>query len=70
MKKLQQLMNEIIQITSNMETNYPELHQHLSETPMTLEDCGKEICVSDLENYLETLKKQLLNHIQSHKVKK
>jgi hypothetical protein len=71
MKKIQKLMNEIVQITSNIESNYPELHRHLNETPITIGDCGPdEICTEDLENYLESLKKQLLNHIQTHKVKK
>jgi hypothetical protein len=71
MKKLQQLMTEIMQISSNIETNYPELHRHLNETPFTIGDCGpEEICTEDLENYLDSLKKQLLNHIQTHKVKK
>lgn len=70
MKKLNILMQEIISLTSNIETNYPELYQYLDETPLYL--CKTEekvICAADLEEYLETLKEQLKNHIKTHKEK-
>jgi hypothetical protein len=70
MKKLEQLMKEIIQLSANMESNYPELHQHLTETPMILGDPGKEISTADLESYLHTLKEQLHNYMKTHGVKK
>jgi len=67
MKKLKQLMTEITQISSEMESNYPELHKNLSETPIPVGECaGNEICTSDLENYLNTLKEQLLNYVKTH----
>lgn len=70
MKKLNQLMQEIIDITSQIETQYPELYKYLDETPVFLcETEQKNICTEDLEEYLETLKQQLKNHIDSHKMK-
>lgn len=68
MKKLNQLMQEIIQLTTLIETDYPELYKYLDETPITI--CSTEektICSNDLEQYLETLKQQLHKHINTHK---
>jgi hypothetical protein len=70
MKNLHQLMEEIIQISSEMESKYPELYKYLNETPLFLgESQGKEINTKDLENYLNTLKEQLKDYIQTHKTK-
>lgn len=67
MKKINQLMQEIIQLTTLIETDYPELYKYLDETPITV--CNTEektICSNDLEQYLETLKQQLSKHIKTH----
>lgn len=70
MKKINKLMQEIIQLTSNIETNYPELYRYLDETPLFLgSSTGKEISTDDLENYLNTLKNELHEHILMHKKK-
>jgi len=61
------LMQEIIQLTTEMETNYPELYKFLDETPLFLSNKkDNEISAADFENYLETLKDQMLNHIDTH----
>jgi hypothetical protein len=67
MKTLNQLMQDIIQLTTVIETHYPELYKYLSETPMTLgnSDDGK-IDTADLKQYLETLKSQLQHHMETH----
>ncbi len=71
MKNLQKLMIEIANISSDMEANYPELYRNLSETPITVGKCAEnEVCTVDLENYLNTLKEQLINHINTHEKKK
>jgi hypothetical protein len=71
MKTLHQLMQEIIQLTTNIETNYPELYKYLNETPMEIgSTSAKTIHTSDLEEYLVTLKLQLKHHIETHKYKK
>jgi hypothetical protein len=71
MKKLHQLLDDIARLTSNIETNYPELYKYLGETPLDLgESSPGKITTEDLENYLETLKDQLQHHIETHSVKK
>jgi hypothetical protein len=62
-----QLMQETIQLTTEMGTKYPELYKFLDETPLFFcngRDNG--ICTTDFEEYLETLKDQILNHIETH----
>lgn len=67
MKKLNELMQEIILLTTKIETDYPELYKFLDETPFKIcETEKKEICISDLEEYFRTLKDQLKDYIASH----
>lgn len=67
MKTLNQLMQDIIRLTTQIETNYPELYKYLSETPLTLNDVPeKSVDTTELEQYLATLKSQLLHHIDTH----
>lgn len=67
MKTLNQLMQDIIQLTTVIETHYPELYKYLSETPMSLgEVTEKKISTNDLKQYLETLKSQLEHHMDTH----
>lgn len=67
MKSLSNLMQEIIQLTSEIETKYPELYKFLGETPVEICDTpAKTICTEDLKEYLETLKSQLQHHIETH----
>lgn len=68
MKQLNQLMQEITQLTTEMETKNPELYKYLDETPITIcETKEQTICTDDLIKYLETLKSQLQHHIETHK---
>jgi hypothetical protein len=63
-------MQEIIQLTAEIETKYPELYKYLNETPLELcETKEKKICTDDLKDYLETLKSQLRHHIETHQMK-
>ncbi|MCA0380744.1 MAG: hypothetical protein LCH58_01180 [Bacteroidetes bacterium] len=67
MKNVNQLMQEIISISSTIESDYPELYKYLDETPFKICETNKnEICISDLEEYLKTLKEQLKDYISSH----
>ncbi len=36
MKDLRQVVTEIEKLTTNIETNYPELYRYLDENPMTI----------------------------------
>lgn len=70
MKTLSNLMQEIIQLTTEIETKYPELYRFLGETPVDICDTpAKTICTEDLKEYLETLKSQLQHHIETHEKK-
>ena len=67
MKRINQIMREIIELTTEIEVKYPELYKYLDETPITIcKTPEKEICLHDLERYLNTLKNQLKNHIATH----
>ena len=66
MKKL----GKITQLTTEIETKYPELYQFLDENPITIPsvahpDLDKKI----LEEYLEDLNELLEHHLQTHKAK-
>lgn len=70
MEQLSKLMQDIIQITFEIETKYPELYKYLGETPVQIcETPNKTICTDDLKEYLSTLKSQLQHHIETHKNK-
>lgn len=67
MQTLRQLMQEIIHLTAEIETRYPELYSYLLETPLPVGEAReKSISTHDLKEYLETLKSQLNHHIETH----
>lgn len=71
MKRLQNILTEITQLTANIETNYPELYSYLEENPITLpvkKDPHMDIKV--MEDYLQSLKLLLRHHLETHKGKK
>ncbi|MFC4633236.1 hypothetical protein ACFO3O_04920 [Dokdonia ponticola] len=68
MKDLHNILNEITQLTTNIETNYPELYRSLDENPITLPvskypHIDKEV----MQEYLESLKLLLEHHLEKHK---
>ena len=70
MKKTQELLTQITQLTSNIETNYPELYSFLLEEPITIASKQHpEINSTVLQDYLQTLKEELHHHIKTHKAK-
>ncbi|WP_273565745.1 hypothetical protein [Maribacter halichondriae] len=70
MKNLQRILSEIVQLTSSMETNYPELYQFLDETPITIPSTAHpDLTELTLTEYLEDLKELLKHHLQTHKNK-
>lgn len=54
-----QLMNEIFVVTAMIQKEFPELYEHLSETPLFLSDNIEGISLVDFKQYLESLKTQL-----------
>jgi len=68
MKNLNALMQEIITLTTIIETKYPGLYKNLDETPMSIGKYPeKEITTTDLKSYLETLRNQLQEYVKTHK---
>jgi hypothetical protein len=71
MKTLTKLLTEITQITTNIETNYPELYRSLDENPLTIPATDHpHIDKQIMENYLESLKQLLKHHLETHNIKK
>jgi ubiquinone/menaquinone biosynthesis C-methylase UbiE len=68
MKALHKLMQEVLKLTTKIETEYPELYRYLDETPMSFgKHPEKEVTIADLKNYLQTLREQLEEHIKTHR---
>ena len=71
MKTLHSLMQEIIDLSTEIETKYPEIYKHIDETPLVFSySSQKEIGKEELESYLNTLKEQLKDHIKTHQKNK
>ena len=67
MKNINQLITEITELTSNIESNYPELYRFLDENPLTIPaEVHPNIDLKVLQDYLESLKNLLRKHLESH----
>jgi hypothetical protein len=67
MKNLKSILTEITQLTTNIETNYPELYPFLEENPMTIPSTNQpDINRETMQNYLESLKQLLKHHQKTH----
>ncbi len=70
MKDVHNLLREISEITTNIETNYPELYRSLDENPMTIPISDHpHIDKKIMQEYLESLKQLLEHHLDTHKNK-
>ncbi|WP_339628570.1 hypothetical protein [uncultured Maribacter sp.] len=68
MNDLRKVVDEIEKLTTNIETNYPELYRSLDENPLTIPTkqnphIDKEV----MQEYLESLKQLLKHHLETHK---
>lgn len=67
MKNLQNILQEITQLTTNIETNYPELYRYLDEIPLMLPTMDKpHMDKQVLESYLKSLEQLLRHHLETH----
>ncbi len=67
MKKSQELLKEITDLTYKIETNYPELYQFLDENPITIsEGENLKINMSTLQNYFTSLEELLDTYRETH----
>jgi hypothetical protein len=70
MKTLSKLLQELSDLTVEIETHYPELYRHLDETPLFFtESSGGKIGKEELKSYLDTLKQELITFMKTHKSK-
>jgi hypothetical protein len=62
-----QLMQQAILLSSEMEIKYPEPYKFLDETPLFLSySKDNKICSTDFQEYVATLKEQMLHHVAMH----
>ncbi len=70
MKKLHRTLNEITQLTTTIETKYPELYRSLDENPMTLPvSAHPHMDKIVMQEYLESLKELLEHYLEEEKKK-
>jgi len=70
MSQLQSIENEIIRLTTLIESMYPELYKFLEENPLTIPSVNHpNINTKIMEDYLESLDQILKHHIETHKTK-
>ncbi len=68
MKYLHNILKEITQLTTKIETNYPELYRSLEENPMTIPATEHpHIDKIVMQEYLESLRQLLSHHLETHK---
>ncbi|SEL27724.1 hypothetical protein SAMN04488008_103292 [Maribacter orientalis] len=68
MKDLRKVVVEIEKLTTNIETNYPELYRSLDENPLTIpSEQHPHIDKVAMQEYLESLKQLLKHHLETHK---
>ncbi len=69
MNNLQNTLKEISQLTITIETDYPELYKYLDENPMTIpSEANPSIDKKILQEYLESLRQLVKNHIETRKI--
>lgn len=70
MTNLKKISSQILDLTTTIETKYPELYKYLGENPITIpSDDHPEISIDVMQGYLESLKNLLKHHIETHKNK-
>lgn len=58
MRLQKMLTKEIFAVTAKIQNEYPELYQHLSETPLFSPQTNKAISVDNYQEYLESIQMQ------------
>ncbi len=68
MKNIRKLLTDITNLTTTIETNYPELYKFLGESPLTIPSTDHpNINIVIMQDYLESLKQLLKHHLETHK---
>ena len=67
MKTAEELLTKISEITTDIETNYPDLYKFLDEAPITIPNLEHpKIDTGQLEVYLESLNDLLNKYKNNH----
>ena len=67
MEDLRKVVVEIEKLTTNIETNYPELYRSLDENPLTIpSEQHPYINKEAMQEYLESLNQLLKHYLESH----
>ncbi|GAA4273393.1 hypothetical protein U6A24_19515 [Aquimarina gracilis] len=67
METSKNLISEITKITTNIETNYPELYKFIEEQPITIPSSNNpKTDEQNLRDYLDSLKQLLQHHLDTH----
>jgi hypothetical protein len=70
MKELNTILQEITELTTNIETNYPSLYKSLEENPITIPASSQpDVDKVVMQDYLKSLKQLLMHHKETHKSK-
>ena len=70
MRSIRKILKDITILTTNIETNYPELYHFLNENPMTIPSYNHPVVDAEvLSEYLESLNELLRHHLETHKNK-
>lgn len=70
MKRLQEITQQINELTMKIEREYPELYQYLDENPVTLPNRPHAaMTTKNFSDYLESLKQLLEHYIESNEIK-
>lgn len=69
MKDLHKILTEITELTTNIETNYPQLYRTLDENPMTIATSNHpHVDKIAMQEYLESLKDLLKHYLEEFKI--
>jgi hypothetical protein len=69
-KELHTILQEITELTTNIETNYPRLYRSLEENQITIPASSQpHVDKVLMQDYLESLEQLLMHHLETHKSK-
>ena len=61
------ILAEISELTTNIESNYPELYTYLDENPLTIPaNAHPKMTLDIMADYLESLNQLLKQYIKTH----
>jgi len=66
-KDIKELTDEILVVTMEIRDKYPELHEHLGETPFLTSANDKGVDRNSLREYLNTIRSQLKDYKEGSK---